>query len=72
MKNAKDTDDAVAKFKKYLDSDEMWHGTVKFPDNESNAEAYKKCNSHKTAKIYCPVRWKSLMIWAEACDSRFS
>ena len=69
MTNAVDTNDAVKKFKKYLDSDVMWHGTLKFPENESNEAAYKKCISHETAKIHCPVRWKSVMIWADVSFS---
>ena len=64
MKDATSTEDAVTKFKKYLDSDAMWHGTLKFPENESNAAAHKACYSHATAKLYCPVRYKSMQIWA--------
>ena len=64
MTNSVDTNDAVKKFKKYLNSDEMWHGTLKFPENESNEAAYKKCISHESAQKYCPVRWKSVMTWA--------
>jgi len=65
INNAVDEKDAVKKFRKYLESDVMWHGTLKFPENESNEAAYKKCISHETAKQYCPVRWKSIMIWAD-------
>ena len=72
MKDAINTNDAVMKFKKYLDSDEMWHGTLKFPENESNEAAYKKCISHETAKKYCPVRWKSMMLWADVSSISLS
>ena len=70
MKSSNTVDD-VAKFKQYLQGDEMWHGTVKFPLNESNEAAYKKCISHETAKLYCPVRWKSIMLWADVSGSSF-
>ena len=42
----KDKDEeAVTEFKKYLNSSELYFNEHPFPDNESNEEAFLKCNN---------------------------
>ena len=63
--NESDEEEAIAKMKKVFESDEMWHGDLKFPDNESDARAHEMCNSNITAPLYCPRRWKSMKQWED-------
>ncbi|KAK3744963.1 hypothetical protein QZH41_008490, partial [Actinostola sp. cb2023] len=59
--------EAVAEFKKVLNSSAMWHNHGPFPSNESDKDAYKKCTSPETAQKYCPVRWAAIQRWASYC-----
>eukprot|EP00794_Sanderia_malayensis_P004766 gene4766-5393_t len=54
IKEANTTEEAVTKFKAMLQGDNMWHGETKFPVNESNAYAHKKCIDDESAKKHCP------------------
>lgn len=38
----------------------MWHNKGPFPENESDANAFKKCISPDAAAKYCPVRWEAV------------
>ena len=53
--------------KKILNDDSQWHNDQKFPENESNAKAYKTCVDIDSAKKYCPVRYKFLKKWMASC-----
>ena len=48
--------------KKLVDADEQWHA-YDFPANESDALAHTKCIDDKSAKKYCPVRYKGIKKW---------
>mgnify|MGYP001800052838 CR=1 FL=1 len=50
---------AREQFLKRLNQSDMYFGD-EIPANESNENAFKKCVSVKSAKIYCPVRWKAM------------
>lgn len=61
---------ALKKIKAILESEDQYHGSKKFPENESNSEAHARCIDDKSAKKYCPTRWKSIHRWAKvSCDS---
>jgi hypothetical protein len=53
--------------KKFLDTDTQWHNEQKFPENESNEQAFKTCVDIESAKKFCPVRYKALKKWIAAC-----
>lgn len=61
--NKSDDTIAVQRIQKILNADDQWHGEKKFPKNESDVNAFKKCKNDEEAKKYCPVRWKSNQIW---------
>ena len=63
-----ETERAVKEFRKVLDGPDQWHGKIKFPDNESDTEAHKTCNDARSAEKYCPIRWKSVMKWADVSN----
>lgn len=65
--NSTNTSKAVKTLKKLLRADTQWHNEQKFPENESNALAFKTCVDVNSAKKFCPVRYASLKKWIAAC-----
>ena len=56
---------ALKKIKAILESEDQFHGSKKFPENESNSEAHARCVDDVSAKKHCPTRWKSIQRWAK-------
>ena len=54
---------AVEKFKDHLNDDSMFFNDTIIPEVENGVEGAKKCKDLKTAKVHCPVRYKSMMKW---------
>ncbi|XP_031556875.1 uncharacterized protein LOC116293574 [Actinia tenebrosa] len=54
---------AVRVFQEKLNEPAQWHNDRTFPENESNAQAYKTCVDHQSAEKYCPVRWAAMVKW---------
>lgn len=52
--------EAIQAFRQVLNSSDMWHNNGPFPENESDANAFKKCVSPETAAKYCPIRWEAV------------
>ncbi|XP_028399408.1 uncharacterized protein LOC114522845 [Dendronephthya gigantea] len=65
--NSTNTSKAVNKLRKFLSADTQWHNERKFPENESNAKAFKTCVDKESAKKFCPVRYAALKKWIAAC-----
>ena len=59
-----ETDKATAQQKLLhrLNKSDMYFGDA-IPTNESDDNAYKKCVSEESAKVYCPVRWAAMQEW---------
>ena len=55
--------EAVALFRKMLNSTESFFNDAPIPKNESNKEAHKKCSNLKGAERYCPKRWAAMQLW---------
>lgn len=60
--------EAIQAFRQVLNSSDMWHNKGPFPENESDANAFKKCISPDAAAKYCPVRWEAVNRWARYCQ----
>lgn len=58
-----DDKDAIKKMKIKLASPKQYHGSMSFPEIESNSTAFARCKDEASAKIYCPVRWRSMGKW---------
>lgn len=58
-----DTAAAIKQFRAKLSSQEMYFNKRPFPANESNPEAYARCNNLDGAKRFCPRRWEALQRW---------
>ncbi|XP_015750670.1 PREDICTED: uncharacterized protein LOC107330606 [Acropora digitifera] len=58
-----DTAAAIKEFRAKLSSQEMYFNKRPFPANESNPEAYARCNNLDGAKRFCPQRWEALQRW---------
>lgn len=65
--NSTNTSKAVNKLRKFLSANTQWHNEKKFPENESNAKAFKACSDKESAKKFCPVRYAALKRWIAAC-----
>eukprot|EP00794_Sanderia_malayensis_P009549 gene9550-10536_t len=71
----KQSDDVMAArmFKaQYIDSPASFFNSTPIPDNESSSDAFDKCTSMETARIYCPVRYKSMLTWFDYVQSTLS
>lgn len=68
----RDEGKAVEDFKKRLEDQSMFFNDEKIPENESNKDAFSKCTSMETAKIYCPKRYKAMLTWFDYVNSKFS
>ena len=66
-----ETDKAVEEFKKRLEDQSMFFNEEKIPENESNKDAFAKCTSMETAKIYCPKRYKAMLTWFDYVNSKY-
>jgi len=61
---------AADRFKaEVVDSPSSYFNSTPIPDNESNADAFLKCTSMETAKLYCPVRYKSMLSWFDYVET---
>lgn len=58
-----DTATAIKQFRANFSSQEMYFNKLPFPANESNSEAYAKCNNIDGAMRFCPKRWEALQRW---------
>ncbi|XP_031561567.1 uncharacterized protein LOC116297485 [Actinia tenebrosa] len=63
---------AVVNFRKYINSSEMYFNKEPFPANESDEHAHKFCSKMSSAKILCPVRYKTLQEWFSYTRSTLS
>lgn len=63
---------AIDEFKKRLEDQSMFFNDEKIPENESNKDAFAKCTSMETAKIYCPKRYKAMLTWFEYVNTILS
>ena len=61
------TSKSVQALKSLLRKDTQWHNEQKFPENESNALAFKSCFDVESAKKFCPVRYAALKKWIASC-----
>ena len=71
-KHTKETDSkkAAARFKaEVIDSPNSYFNSTPIPENESNADAFLKCKSMATAKLYCPVRYESMLKWFDYVET---
>lgn len=46
-----------------LTNQSNYYNDEPFPENESNADAYKRCSNKEDARIYCPKRWEAAEEW---------
>ncbi|XP_048583991.1 uncharacterized protein LOC5513994 [Nematostella vectensis] len=58
-----DEEAAVKEFKGILENQTMFFNDQAFPANESDKEAFLKCNSMESARQYCPTRYASMRRW---------
>ena len=65
--NSTNTSKAVKALKSLLSMNTQWHNKQKFPENESNALAFKTCVDDESAKKFCPVRYAALKKWIASC-----
>lgn len=59
--------EAVRAFRKILTNQSSYYNDAPFPEIESNATAHKRCTDIKSARKYCPERYKSLQKWMATC-----
>ena len=65
-----DGNKAATRFKaEVVDSPASYFNATPIPDNESNADAFLKCRSMETAKLYCPVRYRSMLTWFDYVET---
>ena len=67
-----DKKEAIAAFRKILTNQSSFYNDAEFPQIESNATAYKRCTDMKSAKQYCPERYKSVLKWMATCRETMS
>ena len=63
---------AVEEFKKRLEGQNMFFNDEKIPENESNKDAFAKCTSMETAKVYCPKRYRGMLTWFDYVNSKYA
>lgn len=54
---------AMSSLLKKTQEPDQWHGAIQFPQIESNETAYRRCTDNKSAKRFCPIRWRSMENW---------
>lgn len=64
-------DQAIEELKKHLEDRSMYFNDEKIPQNESNKDAFDKCTSMATAKIYCPKRYQAMKAWFEYVNCKY-
>lgn len=74
-KHTKESEDgkAASRFKaEVIDSPISYFNSTPVPDNESNADAFLKCRSMESARLYCPVRYQSMLNWFDYVETVLS
>ena len=64
--------EAVAAFRKILTNQSSFYNDAPFPEIESNSTAHKRCIDLKSARKYCPERYRSLQKWIESSQQAMS
>lgn len=60
---------ALERIQKRLNESDQWHGTqANFSEIENSNAFHEKCWNEKSAKKYCPVRWRSMQKWKNYFD----
>ena len=70
--NSQNISTAVNLLKKLPDEASQWYNEEKFPENESNSNAFKQCIDEETAKYFCPVRYAAMEKWIAASRQTMS
>lgn len=58
-----DRDKMIEKFLKKINGPSQFCNVNSFPSNESDDDAYDRCDSDEGAQKYCPTRWKAKETW---------